>query len=248
MLRLSLILTIVAGLAAAGLNFSIVRQKMIDTMNELDETKTNLASREAELAKTKTTLKKTEEDLTATTTKLTKTEGDLKKTRKDLADKTEEANELTENLAKTTAAKDTAEQLVEVWRQLRVTPDQVKKMIVDLDKARDHIAGIEGENALLDKKLKIAQARIDTLVGVERKVEMPGVKGRVVAVDPKFDFVVIDAGEDRGALEGGEMLVNRNGKLVGKIRIAAVKSKESIANVLPEWKRDEIMEGDQVLY
>jgi hypothetical protein len=48
-------------------------------------------------------------------------------------------------------------------------------------------------------------------------------------------------------MERGEMLVNRNGKLIGKIRISAVQPTQSIANIDPSWKRDEIAEGDQVM-
>ena len=44
------------------------------------------------------------------------------------------------------------------------------------------------------------------------------------------------------------MLVNRNGKLVAKIRIKSVTDDRSIANVLVGWKFDEVREGDQVIY
>ena len=44
------------------------------------------------------------------------------------------------------------------------------------------------------------------------------------------------------------MLIPTVGKLVAKVRIASVQSNQCIANVLPQWKRDDVMEGDQVLY
>jgi hypothetical protein len=132
-----------------------------------------------------------------------------------------------------------------------VTPEGVKKMIADLDRTRENLGAVEDENKLLTKKATELQSKLDELLDPDKKVVLPaGLKGRVIAVDPKFDFVVIDVGENKGALPRGEMLVNRNGQLVGKIRIAAVKPTESIANVLPQWKSKdmEIMEGDQVLY
>ena len=69
-----------------------------------------------------------------------------------------------------------------------------------------------------------------------------------MAVDPKFDFVVLDIGEDQGVLERGEMMVDRDGKLLGKVRIKSVEKDRCVANILPDWKRGEIMEGDEVLY
>ena len=69
-----------------------------------------------------------------------------------------------------------------------------------------------------------------------------------MAVDAKWSFVVLDVGTEQGALERGEMLVNRNGKLVAKIRITTVERNRCIANVLPEWSWSNILEGDQVIY
>ena len=44
------------------------------------------------------------------------------------------------------------------------------------------------------------------------------------------------------------MLVSRDGKLVAKIRVTTVEPGRSVANVLPEWKQAEVMEGDVVLH
>ncbi len=66
--------------------------------------------------------------------------------------------------------------------------------------------------------------------------------------DPKYDFVVLDIGDNQKVVEGGKLLVNRNGKLIAKVVIKSVDATRSIANVLPGWKLSDIMEGDQVLY
>ena len=55
------------------------------------------------------------------------------------------------------------------------------------------------------------------------------------------------AGEDQGVLERGELLVNRNGKLVAKVVVRSVQKDRCIANVLPGWELGEVMEGDQVI-
>lgn len=249
MLRISLIIAIVAGLAAAGLNFYQVRQVLVDTMTELDTTKKDLANTRDELGKTKKTLAKTEEDLTATKTKLTQTETSLKTAQANLDAKTKEAADLGDQLTKAVAARDAAQQEIEQWHQLRVSPQQVKGIIADLAKTKEQVAAVQDENKLLSRKLAAATSQLEQLIGKTEKVDMPNFqKGKVIAVDPKFDFVVIDSGEAKGAIPGGECLVNRNGKLVGKIRIAAVQPNQSIANVLPNWKREDIMEGDQVFY
>jgi hypothetical protein len=43
-------------------------------------------------------------------------------------------------------------------------------------------------------------------------------------------------------------MVSRNGKLIGKVRVSTVQPDRSIANIVPGWQLEEIMEGDQVIF
>ncbi len=71
-------------------------------------------------------------------------------------------------------------------------------------------------------------------------MELPeGLKGKVMVVDPKYDFVLLDIGQRQGVLEDGQMLVNRNGRLVAKVKIKSVQADYCIANVMPGWKLGE---------
>jgi hypothetical protein len=75
-----------------------------------------------------------------------------------------------------------------------------------------------------------------------------GLKGSIVQVDPKYEFVVLNIGENQGVKRRGEMLINRNGRLIGKVQIVSVLPDKSVANLMPAWKQDEPFEGDEVLY
>ena len=75
-----------------------------------------------------------------------------------------------------------------------------------------------------------------------------GLRGKILQVDPKFNFVVLDIGEDQGAKQRGVMMVDRDGKLLGKVRITSVSKDRCVANILTDWQRGNIMEGDEVLY
>jgi hypothetical protein len=68
-----------------------------------------------------------------------------------------------------------------------------------------------------------------------------------MAVDPKWDFVVLNVGEDQGVLPDGELLVSRDGKLVAKVIVRSVQKDRSIANLVPGWQLGEIIEGDEVI-
>ena len=108
------------------------------------------------------------------------------------------------------------------------------------------------DNTVMNRKVKGLEKELARYRGdVEPDPTLPaGTKGSVVAVDPKYDFVVINLGGNQGMVENAKLLVNRDGKFLGKVKITNVEPDRSIANVLPEWKTpgDEIMEGDQVIF
>ena len=66
-------------------------------------------------------------------------------------------------------------------------------------------------------------------------------------IDPELTRPDRHIGLDDGVLTRGEMLVNRSGKLVAKVRILTAEPHRCVANVLTDWKQGEIMEGDIVL-
>ena len=58
---------------------------------------------------------------------------------------------------------------------------------------------------------------------------------------------MVDVGEDQGVVIDGEMLVNRNGRLVAKVQVRSVEKGRCIANILPGWQLGDVLEGDTVI-
>ncbi len=161
--------------------------------------------------------------------------------------------DLTADLEKTRADRDTAQQELEQWHLIpgNPKPAQITALIDELAKTKQARDTYIAENKILNNKVIDLNDRWNKYFGNNAPVILPtGLKGKIVAVDPKFDFVVLDIGKDQGVLERGEMMVeNRHGKLLGKVRITGVERDRCIANILTlDWKRGEIMEGDEVLY
>ncbi len=249
LIRISLIIAIVAGLAAAVIGFMNVQEKIVVTMTERDDEKDQKVKAQTELASTKKTLKRTEEDLATTKTSLTKTKNDLQAMTSTAEGLQREKNDLTTELADVKGQRDDAQQRLVIWENVGLTPDQMKATIADLKTTREQKETFLAENTILLRENKKLNAKIDELIGEDRPVILPaGLKGKIVAVDPKYDFVVLNIGGNQGVLERGEMLVNRGGRLVAKVRIASVAPDRSVANILPGWSQAEVMEGDQVLY
>ncbi len=251
LIRISLLIAIVAGLAAAGLGFLKVKEKIVTTMIERDEEKKQKESAQAERDKTKKTLKTTQEDLATTKKTLTTTRKELETQTARAEDLDKQKTDLTTQLATAKGEREIAQNKLLAWDLIQKTPEEVKVVISDLAKTRKEKDVVLAENKIFARDNRALKQKINDLIGDTETVALPvGLKGNVVAVDPKFDFVVLDIGAKDGVLERGEMLVNRRGKLVAKVRIASVAADRSVANVLPEWKNSglEIMEGDQVIY
>jgi hypothetical protein len=250
LLRISLGIAILAGLAT----FYFLQ---VPVKGRIDELTVNLQTAESERA----TAQENEAKAKAAETKA---KSDLEVTKKDLAEKTAafditaaklneqqtRANQLSEELTKTTGERNDAQQELSAWKALGYTPDQIRNLRTQLAKTTEERDAFVEENRILLRNNKQVQARLDKYEGgEERDPEMPaGLKGKVLAVDEKWDFVVIDVGGNQGAVERGKLLVSRDGKLIGAVRITRVEPNRSIANIIPEMKQADPKEGDQVVY
>jgi hypothetical protein len=247
MIRISLILAIVAALAVGSINFFVVKDKIgkltADRNTNRDgwhATQTELAQTNKVLVKTQATLKQTEQDLADT-----RTERDTAV--KTAADLTKRMNDLSEKLAKTTQERDDAQNELASYKTTGFTPEQVAKLGRTLKEAQDAIEAGNLEKAVLEKSIARLQTRLQKYEGTNVDVVLRAdLKGKIVAVDPKWDFVVLNIGEDQGLKPDGELLVSRDGKLVAKVIVSKLEKDRSIANLVPGWKLGEVFEGDVV--
>jgi hypothetical protein len=248
LLRICLILTIVAGLATAYLGFFPVKDIITTTRQARDDFHTKLTAETALYQKTEKELKATKTELASTTAKLTQTQGELEAANTKITELDKQTADLTDKLTKMTARTDAAEQKLEAYRELP-PPEQIKGIIADLAQTRKARDAMIAENKLIAASRDDYKHKWEIIFGADTAVLLPeGLKGKIVAVDPKYDFVVLNIGDEQGVKERGEMMVDRKGKLIGKIRITSVQKDSCVASILPAWKRGQVMEGDQVIY
>lgn len=76
-----------------------------------------------------------------------------------------------------------------------------------------------------------------------------GISGKVAAVNPSWNFVVLNVGENNGLTKDSEMAVMRNGQTIGKIKITSVEPLTSIGDIIPNSVSpgSMIQVGDQVI-
>jgi len=130
-----------------------------------------------------------------------------------------------------------------------VYPEQILAFGKQIKEAQDALEVATEEKKILSHKLTTLQVKYDALTKEDyHGPPLPAsLTGKVLVTDPKWEFVVLDVGQDQGVLTYGELLVNRNGKLVAKLRVFSVQKDRAIANVIPGWKLGEVMEGDRVI-
>ena len=247
LLRISLIVAIIAGLAVGGLNFVKVKEKITNLAADRDNEKKMKETAQTELRNTKSELAKTSAELKTTKATLEATSAERDKAVSDLAAKTKEADKLSADLAKTRNERNDAQAELAAYKATDLTPPQIvaiNKQYKDLQKS---LEGAQDENKVLGQKIVKLQTELDRYVNPEKPVYLPAsLSGKVLVIDPKWNFVILDVGLDQGIKEYGELLVNRNGKLVAKIIVRSAQKNRCVANVMQGWQLGEVMEGDQV--
>jgi phosphatidylserine/phosphatidylglycerophosphate/cardiolipin synthase-like enzyme len=247
LLRISLIVAIIAGLAAGGLAYVAVSDKIPALAKQRDDEHTGKVTALGDLAKTRTQLKKTEGELATTVQELTDTKGERDKAVARAEAQSKRADELSDKLAKAVSERDEAQNQLASYKATDLTPEQVIKLNKNLKDANNQILAINGEKSVLQRELLKTKAQLNTFIGEDPTIKLRAdLHGKIIVVDPKWDFVVLNIGDDQGVVPDGEMLVSRDGKLVAKVIIRSVQKDRSVANIVPGWKMGEMIEGDDV--
>jgi hypothetical protein len=131
------------------------------------------------------------------------------------------------------------------WASLPIVVDQVKAVVSEVKRLRTQNEALKDE---LELGRMIASTQIACRLTEEDPILPSGLNGKVLVVDPKYDFVVLDIGAEKGVERRGKLLVARQGQLIGKVSVTSVEEHRCIANVVPGWKLRELREGDLVLY
>jgi cell shape-determining protein MreC len=136
-----------------------------------------------------------------------------------------------------------------------------------VDDLRHQLDGAEKEKALLAQKLQDAQQRpaqakeaLKTETRKKRETtsvpresvssHRTGVHGTVLAYNQAYNFVVLNLGARNGVEPNSEMLVLRDGTLIGKIRISSVEPATAIGDIMTNSlaRGVQVQPGDSVIY
>ena len=123
-----------------------------------------------------------------------------------------------------------------------------------LDDARHQLDSAEKEKTFLSEKLQATQGRSIQPQEEKKRRETgarrTGMRGTVLAVNQAYNFVVLNLGARQGVEPNSEMLVVREGTLIGKIRISSVEPATAIGDIISNSlaRGVQVQPGDTVIY
>ncbi len=247
LIRISLIVAILAALFAGGWNIVKVREEITTLITDRNTQHDQRVAAEGERDKANKDLTKAKKDLEQANQDLAGAKSDRDKAVATAAAQTKRADELSDKLAKTATERDDAQNQLAAYKATGFTADQVGKLSRAFKDAQEAIEVANEEKVVLQRTITRLQTRLAKYEGPDNTVRLRAdLKGKILVVDPKWDFVVLDIGMDQGVLEDGELLVSRDGKLVAKVIVRSVEKDRCIANVMAGWKLGEVIEGDEV--
>jgi DNA repair exonuclease SbcCD ATPase subunit len=186
-----------------------------------------------DLANTKLDLEATREELRITQNKLTAAEQQVAH----LNDRLEESRQ---QLAQ---ANQTINQLERDKVALQGSIEDLELRIAEVEDEK-----LELQDELLDSRDFITQLEDEIKELTGDTTEVPDdLMGKIMVVNPEWNFVVLDIGRDSGLGVNVEMLIKREDQLVGKVRISALDKDVAVAEILKEWEQSPVKEGDHVI-
>ena len=199
--------------------------------DRLNDTRTGLEQTRGTLGQTSNTLVKTEGVLTDTKATLAKTETDLATTKQDVEKKAGEITELNGQVE--TAKADIEKKAGEIAKLAEKVSDGESK----IEAGKRYIVKLE-------KDLKVCQGQFDTN-------SLPrGLQGQITVVNTNWNFVVMDILPESAMIPLTDLTIQREDKLVGKIRISEVRRDQRVAlgEILMDYQQMPPLRGDNVFY
>ncbi len=214
-------------------NLNKARQQLTILRTELVDTITELNTR-------KTSLRKALSEIKGLNERISDLEGQVRQKEEQVAAVIAEKQALEEQIA----AKD--QQIAKLTEQAQMQEDEIKSQ----------------QKTIKELRGQMSQSAASAMAAISVKLDA-GVKGKVVSVNPEWNFAVLELdaaclkqllGSDlSGDMPMAELMVRRtgsNGAFVAKVRLNKMNREEKlvIADILTDWQQMPVAEGDIVFF
>ena len=128
-------------------------------------------------------------------------------------------------------------------------------LLANVETLKQQTTDLETENRDLTDANAILQAKcmdLDKMVNPElRKAALPkGQLGSVAFVNPEWNFVIMRLSPKitKNITPNLELLIHRNDRLVGKVRVQTMVDNLAVAEIVSDWQQMPCEKGDYVMY
>lgn len=232
----------VVGLAVIILNVTLVRQKIMGLQSDLAAQTEARQRAERNLATNQKKLSATTAARNSALTALATAKEEQQAALASLAEQKRLTAKANAELATASEERNTAQAALARYRATDMEPEQIIKAGQQIKQLTAALTAAEKTNTMLVAQLKRAQVSTDGPILLPSKLT-----AKVLASDPKWRFILVDAGESNGMVANAELLVRRQGKLVARARVTRVQEDRAIADLMPGWELAEVQEGDVVI-
>jgi hypothetical protein len=182
--------------------------------------------------------------------KAEKAEADLAKVQKEKADL---QTRLEANQAEIASLQKRVEEMGRKPTEANPGTPPIVELQAQLDDARRQRDSAEREKVFSSEKIRKTQERSTQLEEEKKRPAAAGkarLRGTVLAVNQAYNFVVLNLGGRQGVEPNSEMLVVRDGTLIGKIRISSVEPATAIGDIVTSSlaRGVQVQPGDIVIY
>ena len=141
--------------------------------------------------------------------------------------------------------------------ELTETQSNLERTITALDDASNNIARLQNKNANLLADNKLLRKRVDDMTrDLQQQVAVGGasgatlkkLSGNIVDVNYDWNYVIIDLGAKDNLPPKLEMIVAREKEYICRVVVSKVYDDYAVAEVLPELKKGDVLEGDRVIF
>jgi chromosome segregation ATPase len=167
------------------------------------------------------------------------------------------ATELTALLNDFNNINDKLRELEKTTIELTETQSNLERTITALDDASNNIARLQNKNANLLADNKLLRKRVDDMTrdlqvnaanSGASGATLKKLSGSVIDVNYDWNYIIINLGAKDNLPPKLEMIVAREKEYICRVVVSKVYDDYAVAEVLPDLKKGEVLEGDRVIF
>ena len=131
------------------------------------------------------------------------------------------------------------------------TKDALERALEGMASANENYAALESKLKSADLNYAKLKKRFDGLVGTSTATQsrqLNKVEGKVLNVNYDWDYVIINLGKKDSLPENLELIIARDQEYICKVLVTRVHHDYAVAEILPNVKHGNVIEGDRVIF